>query len=96
MASGKIKWFDNKRGFGFILQDSGQDIFVHHKSIEGDGFKTLGEGDVVTYEVIQSERGPKAHRVQRVQRAQIERPFPPVQQRKPHRSIRSYLRNLLR
>jgi len=68
MASGKIKWFDNKRGFGFIMQDSGQDIFVHHTCIEGKGFKTLHEGDMVTYELIPSERGPKAVRVQRIPR----------------------------
>ena len=44
MASGKVKWFDNKKGFGFIAQDTGQDVFVHHTSIMGGGFKTLNEG----------------------------------------------------
>jgi cold shock protein len=73
MASGKIKWFDNKRGFGFISQDSGQDVFVHHTCIEGDGFKTLHEGDVVNYELVDSEKGPKAQRVQRIPRKT--RPF---------------------
>jgi cold shock protein len=68
MASGKIKWFDNKRGFGFILQDSGLDVFVHHTGIEGEGFKTLHEGDLVNYELVSGEKGPKAERVQRIAR----------------------------
>ena len=65
MASGKVKWFDNKRGFGFILQDTGQDVFVHHSSIMGNGYKTLQEGEVVNYELVSSDKGPKAERVQR-------------------------------
>ncbi len=65
MASGKVKWFDNKRGFGFIAQDSGKDIFVHHTCILGTGFKSLQEGDAVTFEMVDSERGPKAQNVQR-------------------------------
>jgi len=68
MASGKIKWFDNKRGFGFILHESGQDVFVHHTCIEGDGFKSLNEGDVVQYELVSGEKGPKAERVRCVSR----------------------------
>src|SRR5215831_15302451 len=64
MASGKIKWFDNKRGFGFIAQDSGQDVFVHHTSILGQGFKTLNEGEEVSFEVVSSDKGPKAQNVQ--------------------------------
>jgi cold shock protein len=66
MASGKVKWFDNKKGFGFIAQDSGQDVFVHHTSIMGSGFKTLNEGEEVRFEVISSDKGPKAQNVQRV------------------------------
>ena len=66
MASGKVKWFDNKKGFGFIAQDSGQDVFVHHTSITGPGFKTLNEGDEVSFEVIPSDKGLKAQNVQRV------------------------------
>lgn len=66
MASGKVKWFDNKKGFGFIAQDSGQDVFVHHTSIIGQGFKTLNEGDQVSFEVTPSDKGLKAQNVQRV------------------------------
>lgn len=67
MASGKVKWFDNKKGFGFIAQDTGQDVFVHHTSIMGGGFKTLNEGEMVTFEVITSDKGLKAQNVQRAQ-----------------------------
>jgi CspA family cold shock protein len=66
MASGKIKWFDNKKGFGFIAQDSGNDVFVHHTAIMGQGFKTLEEGDEVSFEIVPSEKGLKAENVQRV------------------------------
>ena len=66
MASGKVKWFDNKHGFGFITQDSGQDVFVHYSSIVGTGFKTLNEGDPVSFEVVTSDKGLKAQNVQRV------------------------------
>ena len=65
MASGKVKWFDNKRGWGFIAQDSGQDVFVHYSSITGNGYKTLREGDLVSYELINSDKGPKAQNVER-------------------------------
>ena len=65
MASGKVKWFDNKRGFGFIAQESGQDVFVHHTSILGSGYKTLQEGELVSFELVQSDIGPKAEKVQR-------------------------------
>ena len=65
MASGKVKWFDNKKGFGFIAQDTGQDVFVHHTSIMGNGFKTLNEGEPVTFEVVTSDKGLKASNVQR-------------------------------
>ena len=65
MASGKVKWFDNKKGFGFIAHDSGKDIFVHHTSIVGDGYKTLKEGEVVSFELVESDKGPKAQKVER-------------------------------
>jgi CspA family cold shock protein len=65
MASGKVKWWDNKKGFGFIAQEAGQDVFVHHTSIVGPGFKTLNEGEEVVFDIISSEKGPKAQNVQR-------------------------------
>ena len=65
MASGKVKRFDNRKGFGFIAQDTGQNVFVHHSSIVGPGFKTLNEGDPVSFDVITSEKGLKAQNVQR-------------------------------
>jgi CspA family cold shock protein len=67
MASGKVKWFDNKKGFGFIIQETGQDVFVHHTAILGQGFKTLNEGEVVNFDVIESGKGLKAQNVQRAQ-----------------------------
>ena len=67
MASGKVKWFDNKKGFGFIAQESGQDVFVHHTCISGSGFKTLQEGETVNFDIVQSDKGPKAQNVQRLQ-----------------------------
>jgi CspA family cold shock protein len=67
MTQGTIKWFDNKKGFGFIAQDEGgPDVFVHFSCIEGDGFKTLAEGDRVQYEVVNSDKGLKATNVARV------------------------------
>lgn len=66
MASGKIKWFDNQKGFGFIAQEGGQDVFVHFSSIQQKGFRTLFEGDEVSFEIINSERGPKAQNVQKI------------------------------
>jgi len=66
MASGKVKWFDNKKGFGFIAQESGQDVFVHHTSITGSGFKTLNEGEDVTFDIVPSDKGLKAQNVQRI------------------------------
>ncbi len=68
MASGKIKWWDNKKGFGFIAQEAGQDVFVHHTEVLGNGVKVFNEGDEVTFEIIASEKGPKAHNVQRQRR----------------------------
>jgi len=65
MASGKVKWFDNRKGFGFIAQESGQDIFVHHTSILGKGYKTLNEGETVSFDIVASDKGPKAQNVER-------------------------------
>jgi CspA family cold shock protein len=61
MPSGTVKWFSDEKGFGFITpDDSGNELFVHHSSIEADGFRTLAEGAKVTYEVEQSDKGPRA------------------------------------
>lgn len=65
MASGKVKWFDNKKGFGFIATDTGKDVFVHHTNIIGIGYKTLMEGEAVSYDLVDSGKGPKAEKVQR-------------------------------
>jgi CspA family cold shock protein len=63
MASGTVKWFDNKKGYGFIAQSTGEDVFVHHTAIQGEGFKTLNEGEPVQFEVINTDRGLKAQNV---------------------------------
>lgn len=64
MANGIVKWFSDKKGFGFIEHDDGGgDVFVHHSSIEMDGFRTLSEGDRVAFDVEQSDRGPAAKNV---------------------------------
>lgn len=60
MAEGIVKWFSDRKGFGFIEQEEGPDVFVHHSAISGEGFKTLGEGDRVTFEVEQGPKGPAA------------------------------------
>ena len=67
MASGKVKWFDNKRGFGFIVLAEGKDVFVHHTNILGEGYKTLQEGEGVSFDLVDSGKGPKAEKVQRDQ-----------------------------
>lgn len=63
--TGKVKWFDNQKGYGFIEREDGDDVFVHHSDIEGEGYKTLHEGEVVEFEVISAEKGPKALNVVR-------------------------------
>ena len=63
MAQGTVKWFNDKKGFGFIIADTGKDVFVHHSAIKTDGFKTLAEGQRVEFEVIQGAKGPSADQV---------------------------------
>jgi CspA family cold shock protein len=66
MARGKVKWFDQKKGYGFISAEDGKDVFVHHSGIEGAGFKTLDEGQEVEFETEQSDKGPRAVQVRAV------------------------------
>lgn len=67
MASrGKVKWFNESKGFGFIEKEEGGDIFVHYSEIESPGYKTLSEGDEVTFEIADSPKGPKATHVSKV------------------------------
>ena len=60
MATGKVKWFNNSKGHGFIENEGGGDVFVHYSAIQGDGFKTLNEGESVEFEVSQGDKGPQA------------------------------------
>jgi len=63
MLDGKVKWFNESKGFGFIEQEAGNDVFVHYSAIQGDGFKTLAEGDAVTFEIVDGPKGPAAANV---------------------------------
>jgi len=63
MSEGTVKWFNPRKGYGFIATEDGQDIFVHYASISGDGYKTLSEGDVVTFETVEGEKGLRAENV---------------------------------
>jgi cold shock protein len=66
MANGVVKWFNDAKGFGFIEQDNGVDVFVHFSSIQSEGFKSLVEGDAVTFEVTQGTKGPQASNVMKI------------------------------
>jgi CspA family cold shock protein len=66
MPHGKVKWFNDQKGYGFIEQDGGPDVFVHHTGISGSGFKTLAEGEEVEFDVVQGPKGPKAENVTRL------------------------------
>jgi len=62
-TTGKVKWFNNSKGYGFIEQPGGSDVFVHYSAIQGSGFKTLQEGQTVEFEIIQGPKGPQAENV---------------------------------
>lgn len=63
MYQGKVKWFSNEKGYGFIEADDGEDVFVHFTGIVAEGFKTLDEGQIVSFEIIEGNRGPQAANV---------------------------------
>mgnify|MGYP000369105673 FL=1 len=65
MNNGTVKWFNSDKGFGFITAENGNDVFVHFSAIQGDGFKTLEEGQAVTFDVEDSDRGPQAVNVEK-------------------------------
>ncbi|MEJ2232634.1 MAG: cold-shock protein [Syntrophobacterales bacterium] len=66
MANGIVKWFDERKGYGFIEQEEGPDVFVHHSGINATGFKSLNDGDSVTFDVEQGQKGPSAVNVTKV------------------------------
>lgn len=66
MVNGTVKWFNESKGFGFITQDDGTDVFLHYSAIEGDGFKTLAEGEAVSFDVVEGDKGTKAIKIVRL------------------------------
>jgi len=66
MVQGTVKWFNESKGFGFLSQEAGPDVFVHHSEIKADGYRTLNEGDKVQFEITQSPKGPRAANVTRI------------------------------
>jgi CspA family cold shock protein len=66
MTKGRVKWFNDQKGYGFIEVEGGKDVFVHHSSIQGEGFKSLKEGDEVEFEISQGAKGPQATNVKLV------------------------------
>jgi CspA family cold shock protein len=66
VAKGTVKWFNESKGFGFLTKEDGGDVFVHYSAIQGDGFKTLGEGQAVSFDVVEGPKGPKAENVTKI------------------------------
>jgi CspA family cold shock protein len=66
MAKGTVKWFNESKGYGFITREDGGDVFAHYSDIAGEGFKTLAEGDVVSFEVVDGEKGPRASNIEKL------------------------------
>ena len=65
-ATGRVKWFNNSKGYGFIGRDDGADVFVHYSAITGDGYRSLQEGDTVEFEIVQGQKGPQASNVVKI------------------------------
>lgn len=86
VAQGKVKWFSSQKGFGFIEQESGPDLFVHHKAIQGEGFKNLNEGDIVEYNVTNGPKGESAVDVKVIS----QNPQQQQQQQQPRSNGRGY------
>ena len=66
MAQGTVKWFNDAKGYGFISQEGGKDVFVHHEAIQPEGFRSLAEGDQVQFDVVEGPKGPQAANVRKV------------------------------
>ena len=66
MVNGTVKWFNESKGFGFVTKEDGGDVFVHYSAIQGNGFKTLAEGQAVSFEVVDGPKGPKAENVTKI------------------------------
>ena len=66
MVQGTVKWFNESKGYGFITREDGEDVFAHYSAIDGNGFKTLSEGDSVSFDVVEGDKGPKAINIVKV------------------------------
>jgi CspA family cold shock protein len=72
MVTGRVKWFNDSKGYGFIEVEGDEDVFVHHTAIEGEGFKTLAEGELVEFEIAQGDKGPQAVNVKKAEEPEEE------------------------